>query len=240
MTSIRRRVLVTRPEPGASETAARLDEAGFQPLVLPLTKTAPLAPADIPDLAVFDAVAVTSSSALRHAPPDLLARLAGKRGYAVGPRTAEAFDGTGMTVADTAAGDAESLAALIIASENRGARILHLCGRVRRANFAPLLQQAGIDLTALETYDTVPVDYTLDAVADRVGWNPVWGALVYSAAGAERLVELMERPQLAILFIRTHYFCMSGRIAEVLGKERTLIASEPSEEAIFARMATAP
>ncbi|RVD11473.1 uroporphyrinogen-III synthase, partial [Mesorhizobium sp. M7A.F.Ca.ET.027.02.1.1] len=33
------RVLVTRPEPGASRTAHRLEEAGFQPVLLPLTET---------------------------------------------------------------------------------------------------------------------------------------------------------------------------------------------------------
>ena len=33
-----KRVLVTRPEPGASRTAARLEADGFAPIVLPLTE----------------------------------------------------------------------------------------------------------------------------------------------------------------------------------------------------------
>ncbi|RWD19075.1 MAG: uroporphyrinogen-III synthase, partial [Mesorhizobium sp.] len=36
------RVLVTRPEPGASRTAQRLEEMGFQPILLPLTETVAL------------------------------------------------------------------------------------------------------------------------------------------------------------------------------------------------------
>ncbi|TJX45058.1 MAG: uroporphyrinogen-III synthase, partial [Mesorhizobium sp.] len=36
------RVLVTRPEPGASRTARKLEEMGFEPLLLPLTETVAL------------------------------------------------------------------------------------------------------------------------------------------------------------------------------------------------------
>ncbi|TIX52492.1 MAG: uroporphyrinogen-III synthase, partial [Mesorhizobium sp.] len=36
------RVLVTRPEPGASRTAQRLLDQGFQPILLPLTETVAL------------------------------------------------------------------------------------------------------------------------------------------------------------------------------------------------------
>ena len=39
------RVLVTRPEPGAGRTAARLQAAGFEPIVLPLSEIVRLAPA---------------------------------------------------------------------------------------------------------------------------------------------------------------------------------------------------
>src|SRR6478736_3745261 len=84
------RVLVTRPEPGASRTARRLQQAGFQPVLLPLTKTVAL-PAEVglvPDDVL--AVAVTSANAVRHAPKEVIEALAALPCHAVGPRTAEA------------------------------------------------------------------------------------------------------------------------------------------------------
>ena len=64
------RVLVTRPEPGASRTAVKLRAMGFEPVLLPLSETKPLAiPRDpIPESAV--AVAITSANAIRHAPEE--------------------------------------------------------------------------------------------------------------------------------------------------------------------------
>ena len=57
------RVLVTRPQPGADRTAARLQEAGFEPIVLPLSEivaVAPALPASLPG-----AVAISSANAVR-------------------------------------------------------------------------------------------------------------------------------------------------------------------------------
>ena len=67
------RILVTRPQPGASRTMRRLQELGFEPLLLPLTETVGL-PVDAGaagDNAV--AVAITSANAVRHAPKGLIA-----------------------------------------------------------------------------------------------------------------------------------------------------------------------
>ncbi|TIW37543.1 MAG: uroporphyrinogen-III synthase, partial [Mesorhizobium sp.] len=84
------RVLVTRPEPGASRTAQRLLDQGFQPILLPLTETVAL-PVDADGVANNAvAVAVTSANAVRHAPKEIIAALAGLPCHAVGKRTAEA------------------------------------------------------------------------------------------------------------------------------------------------------
>jgi uroporphyrinogen-III synthase len=82
------RVLVTRPEPQAAATARRLDELGYEPVILPLTQTValPVDVASLPDR--IDAVAVTSANALLSAPAALLARLADAPCFAVGETTA--------------------------------------------------------------------------------------------------------------------------------------------------------
>ena len=83
-----RRVLVTRPAPETQRTARRLTELGYEPVMLPLTQTValPVDAASLPER--IDAVAVTSSNALRNASPGLIARLAGKPCFAVGDKTA--------------------------------------------------------------------------------------------------------------------------------------------------------
>jgi len=84
------RVLITRPEPGAVQTAKRLRALGWKPVCLPLTEISPL-PAELPAGCKFDAVAIPSANAIRHARPALLRALAGLPVFAVGQRTAEAF-----------------------------------------------------------------------------------------------------------------------------------------------------
>ncbi|TIM00109.1 MAG: uroporphyrinogen-III synthase, partial [Mesorhizobium sp.] len=79
-----RRVLVTRPEPGASRTAQRLEDLGFKPILLQLTETVAL-PVDADRVAAnAAAVAVTSANAVRHAPKEISAALAGLPCHAVG------------------------------------------------------------------------------------------------------------------------------------------------------------
>jgi uroporphyrinogen-III synthase len=57
----RPRILVTRSEPGASETATRLEAAGYEAVVEPLFSIVPI-DATLPD---FDALAFTSANGVR-------------------------------------------------------------------------------------------------------------------------------------------------------------------------------
>ncbi|WP_298213574.1 uroporphyrinogen-III synthase, partial [Acidocella sp.] len=75
------RLLVTRPEPGASATARRLAALGHSPVLLPCLAITPL-PARLSERPA--ALIVTSGQAV----PALPARLAGVPVYAVGDATA--------------------------------------------------------------------------------------------------------------------------------------------------------
>ena len=57
------RMLVTRPEPDASETAARLRALAIEAVTLPLLTRAPLSPS-LPDAKGFAGMALTSANAL--------------------------------------------------------------------------------------------------------------------------------------------------------------------------------
>ena len=69
--------------------------------------------------------------------------------------------------------------------------MVYLCGHVRRPVFEEMLAAAGIAVKAIEVYDTVRVEYAPGAAISVLGGLPVDAALLYSAAAAEALTELM-------------------------------------------------
>lgn len=210
------RVLVTRPEPGASETAARLKTLGHEAVVLPLTEIRPLPVTEMPDLASVDGVALTSANAVRHAPLTLIALLSAKPCYAVGERTATAAREAGFHNVFSADGDAASLARLIQTELQQGASVAYLCGCVRRVEFETALRGLGLPVLAVETYDTPRTEVDDELALRQTGAKPVDAALVYSVTGAEALAGLARRVNVAHLFAETRYLCLSQRIAEAL------------------------
>lgn len=231
------RVLVTRPEPGASRTARRLETLGFQPVLLPLTETRALPVETVIDAeTVAVAVAVTSANAVRHAPEALITALAGLPCHAVGKKTAEACRAAGFVCVTEGPGDAEALADTI-AGSLAGKAIVYLCGRVRFPVFEQRLAAAGVHVQAIETYDTVTIGYGDAEVIALLSGQPVEAALLYSAKASVALAGLAMRPILEHLLGKTECLALSARIAEPLGGVVGLtirIASEPEEDALLA------
>jgi uroporphyrinogen-III synthase len=132
-----RRVLVTRSEPGASETAGRLRAAGFDAVVEPLFEIAPIDVA-IPE---FDALAFTSANGVRR-----MARLSPRRNvpvWCVGQRTAQAARDLGFTDVTSADADVHALADLIGAQLKTGMRLLHVGNEESRGDLAGQLSAVG-------------------------------------------------------------------------------------------------
>lgn len=222
-----RRVLVTRPEPGASATASRLRDAGFVPVVLPLSRTQTLH-AELSSIpASVSAVAVTSASAIRHASSELIAALSGKRCFAVGPKTAAAAREAGFRDVVEGPGEARGLADLVAAELAGGAHVAYLTGRVRLPDFEQRIASSGHRLAVIETYDTVFVtDASLpDELVDAV--------LLYSAKAAHAFSLIAGgKPGLA----EVRCICLSERVAgslHHLGTKRVFVAREPTEDALL-------
>ncbi len=184
------RVLVTRPEPGASATAERLRERGHEAVKLPLTQIEAIVPEWRPDAAKYDAVAATSGNALRSAPDDLLRQFTGIPFFAVGARTAEAAREAGFSDVREGGGTADTLAGDIAGALPHGSRVLYLAGRVRTGDLAGDLARRGLQVDTLETYDTVAAEIDEAALARAAGDTGFDAVLVHSAEGARRLAEL--------------------------------------------------
>lgn len=238
---MRARIVVTRPEPGASKTAKVLERAGFEPVLLPLTVIVPLSVSlsGVPDNA--DIVAATSANALRHAGSDFIQSMREKPFYAVGEETAKAARSAGFQHVMVGRGDGDALAEGIVSETKRGLEILYLCGRVRRDAFEKRLAVGGLSVTAVETYDTVALDHSREWMDGRLAGRTVDAALVYSVAGAEALLGLVEQSTFATLFAKTTFLCLSARVAAALGPahaSRTLVAPTPDEPALLALLSS--
>ncbi len=206
-----KRVLVTRPEPGASETTRRLDSLGFDPIKLPLqeTRRVPVAPEAARHGVV--AVAVPSASAVRHAPGDLIRQWSGLPCFAVGEATAEAVRTAGFTQVIAAAGDAESLGDLVISDAPAG-MVAYLCGKVRRPLFQNMLRRAGVPVLTLETYDTLTLELDIGTMSRRIGNSAVDCALVYSANAAAILYKTVQATEVQGRVEGTTLICISDRV----------------------------
>ncbi|HYZ60956.1 MAG TPA: uroporphyrinogen-III synthase, partial [Acetobacteraceae bacterium] len=101
----RRQVLITRPEPDATETAERVAALGWEPVIAPVLQLVPGRVAAGVDCA---AVLVTSRNALPALPDELRARPL----LAVGRATAARAAALGFADVRDADGDAADLAAL--------------------------------------------------------------------------------------------------------------------------------
>ena len=228
-------VLVTRPEPGASATARRLLDLGFEPVVLPLTRIVAVAPDRMPDAAAFDAVAVTSANAIRHAPKALLRPLAGKPFFAVGERSADLARREEFIDVRAAASDAGDLALRLRSALPAAARVLYLAGAVRIDGFKRAL--GDLEVETIVVYDAETIARPSDAISAALGDRDIWGALVYSARGAALLSDLVGGAGLAPLFEDTTFFCISANAAAALqgiDGNRIRVAGQPDETAIFA------
>ena len=237
---MRGRILVTRPEPQASRTAARLKADGFEPILLPLTRTVPVETGSRPTPAPHDVLAVTSANAIRHAPRSLLEAFAHTPCFAVGRKTAAQARSTGLRSVTEGPGDALGLAEAIAQSEMRPRRVVYLCGRVRLPVFERALAKANIACLPVETYDTVEVSYPTEHLLHVFDAGPFDAVLVYSPANAAALQVLANRPEVAQHLADAVFFCLSGAIAKAMdraGAARIRIAERPDEEALLALLA---
>lgn len=226
-------VLITRPEPSASVTAAKLAALGYSPVSLPLSRTVSL------EFSIanqsFDALAVTSANAFRHVQDELLQPYKLLPLFAVGEGTARAAIAAGFDQVIEGGGDAVRLASRMAENLPAGAQVLYLAGRIRQPVFEERVLQARLTMHVCDVYDIEQIDYSDDEIRVVLPKSPFVAVLVYSGVAAQRFTRIM--PQIeAALGSDTRFLCISGRVAEQLPetwKAQALIADHPDERGVF-------
>lgn len=172
------KVWITRTQPGAGRTAARLQSVGLIPLIDPVLEVRPLDASA--DTSGFDGLVFTSPNAVAG-----FARIGSERSLpalAVGEATAEALSDAGFSDIHTAGGDIGALAALLATRPER--RLLHLAPARPVADLAAVMAPTGIEVVVRPIYETVPILPTVARAATDLA-----AVLVHSARAAGVLAE---------------------------------------------------
>ncbi|MBP7702235.1 MAG: uroporphyrinogen-III synthase [Phenylobacterium sp.] len=191
------KIWITRAQPGAEATAARVRALGHAPFVAPLLAVRMVEDPQI-DLAGVKALAFTSANGLR-----AFAQACADRSlqvFAVGAATAQAAREVGFRRVLSADGDVAALAEGIAARRSEiGGAVLHPGAAELAGDLAGALARAGVEVRALTLYDTAPAVLEPDQVAEL---GEVDVALVHSAKGAQALAAVLAvhpQPRLKVL-----------------------------------------
>jgi uroporphyrinogen-III synthase len=223
------RILVTRSEPGASETAERLTAAGYVPIVEPVLAISPIVVVIPP----FDALAFTSANGVRQ-----FTQLSPRRDapvFCVGERTADEAREAGFTSVESADGDVGALAALIQAKLPKTDRLLHTGNEESRGDLAGQLREAGHAAEFVAIFRALPVTAPGPALAAQLAGNPAFEAiLIHSTRGATIVARLAAGSNQTF-----DVAAISGAAATPLAAiaHRTVIASAPNEQSLISALA---
>ena len=213
-----RRVLVLRPQPGATATMERARHLGLDPFAIPLFEIEPLN-WEPPDPGGFDALLLTSANAVRFG-GDGLQSLRGLPVHAVGQATAAAAREAGFDIASHGDSDVERL----LGSIEGDLRLLHLCGR-HRTEIADQRQE----LTAIPVYDSKQraVSLERDEAEGAV-------ALLHSQRAAKRFAALTDQSKADRRTITI--IAISQKVGDAAGSgwAAVEIADAPDDDALLA------
>jgi uroporphyrinogen-III synthase len=166
-----KRLVVLRPEPGATDTVERAQTMGLDAYAMPLFVVEPVG-WDVPGPNEFDALLLTSANAVRHGGSGL-EQMQNLPVYAVGEATADAARETGFEVAAIGDGGVDKL----LGSIPPEVRLLHLCGEhhlaAGRATSVPVYRSA-----------VLPPPDDLQDIEDQV-------VAIHSPRAGRRLAELV-------------------------------------------------
>lgn len=229
-------LLVTRPEPDAERTAARLRADGHEVTVAPVLRLETFADVAFGE-GPYAAVVMTSGNAARvvagHKRRDELTALPV---FTVGRQTASAARAAGFADISSADGGFPELVQLIAGRlAGSGARLLYLAAEDRSGDLGRALAPHGIAVETVTIYRTVsnpslPQDLRA-ALAGRLD-----GVLHYSRRSAQSFLVGAGTAGLLEAAVKLTHYCLSSEIAAPLraaGATAVKVAPRPEEAALI-------
>jgi uroporphyrinogen-III synthase len=230
------RILVTRPQPRAADTALALRERGHEPIVAPLSEIERLAEVDA-KTGPWDAILLTSANALGGVVS--FARTSQSRNtpvFAVGDVTAKAAREVGFTDVASARGNVNDLLKLVAARLKPPARLLYLAGEERSGDLAGALRAKDFEVDLVVVYRLIAAHVLPEAAAVALVAD-IDAVLHFSRAAAETFLYAARNSNLlAAALDKPIHLCMSEQVAAPLreaGAARLQIAAQPNEGALL-------
>jgi uroporphyrinogen-III synthase len=213
------KLLVIRPQPGADATAARVMEAGHEPLLMPLFAVEPVA-WDAPSADGYDGLILTSANAVRQAGP-ALAAFAHLPSHSVGKTTARAANEAGLLAGQTGVVGVDDLLSAL-----EGRRLLWLAGEDHTAFAAP--PSAHVDMRIVYRSAALPVPASFHDMTMRADH-----VLLHSPRAAGHFASLVADQALDRAYISIG--ALSGSIANAAGSgwKSVHVAAQPSDTALL-------
>ena len=232
------RVLVTRPEPGASELRVRLEQLGHTVVLAPLMQVE-LLPPQADDVAGAQALIATSRNALQAlACGPALPLALGITLFAVGPSTADAARAMGFAHVVEGPGSARELVPLILAKADPAAGpLVHLAGVQLAFDLAGALAGAGFRLMSPVVYRTRPAEALPGAAVAYLRAGMLDVVTLLSPETARTWVRLVTATGLAGQASALRHVCFSRGVAEALSPlapRDVRIAARPTLEEMLA------
>jgi len=228
------RVLVTRPQPDADDTAAELMARGHDSVVAPLLEVTIDAPMVL-DLSATQAILVTSANGAR-----ALAAATGRRDlpvYAVGNASAMAARASGFDRTESADGNVEALAELVAARLSPdGGALLHVAGTVTAGDLSGMLSNAGYTVNRAVLYRAEPVPHMPAAIVESLRAGVLDAILFYSPRTAAHFVALATDANLSSECARVAAIALSRAVADKLDAlpfAEVRVADSPDQFSLF-------
>lgn len=235
------RLLVLRPEPEASDTAARLRGLGHSVRVEPmLTVEFHPEPAALPEPA---AILLTSRNAVRAL--DRWPRAPAWRdrpAFAVGPETAALARASGFADVHVGSRDAAALTELVARIlPAKAGTLLYPAARDRAGDLAGRLSNAGFSVQVVEAYRAIAAAHLGAGTAAALRQGEIDGVLVYSRRTAETFRDVARAAGLD-RWQGVTFLALSEAVAEPLRRlnpAEVRIPPRPDGEAMLALLAAA-
>ena len=229
------RVLVTRPEGAAEQTAGKLESMGHEAVLAPLLKTNFL---DVPisGLDRAQAVIFTSTNGVEG-----FARISKERAlpiYVVGARTAQAARDAGFGDVESADGDASDLAALLRERlVPASGPVIFARARQVAGDLTQTLARAGFAVHSAVVYETAAVEKLPEVLRTCLLEDSLDEILFFSPRTAHAFARLLEKEGLAGHTASIVALCLSQKVADQLIplKWRAVrVANDPNQAALLA------
>jgi uroporphyrinogen-III synthase len=225
-----KRILITRPEPGATETATRIAALGHSPVIAPLLS---IIVADVRAPRGVAATLLTSRNAVSGCPPCLHDLPV----FAVGTATATRAMEAGFSQVFDADGDATSLAIMVgeMLSPANGSLFLPT-GQGQGRDLAASLRQRGYRVVRRIAYRAAGVPELPDSAAIPLCQGKLAAVMFFSGETSRHFVRLIQAAGLVETVRDIEAVSISERAAVALRQlpwRRISVAAKPNQDAML-------